>query len=88
MTTLPPAQVKKFSDDTLEKKIYNAVEELAQYLPIQNDRYRLGYNLYKQFIGEGDTTEVIVRTNRFAINGITKEDLVKLIDEKMSAIKK
>lgn len=88
MSTLAPAAVKKFSDDTLEKKVYNAVDELAEFLPIQNDRYRLGYNVYKQLIGEGDTTEIIVRSNRFSVNGISKQDLVKLIKQKIAAIKK
>ncbi len=87
MTTLPPAGVKKFPEDSLEKKIYNAVDELAEYLPIPNDRYRLGYNLYKRAIGEGDTIDVIIRTNRFTINGVSKTELAKLIEDKIKDIK-
>jgi len=79
MSTLPPPATKKFPEDSLEKKVYNIAKSLAEYLPIMNDRNRLGYNLYKFMIGEGDEPAVIVRTNKFTIEGITKEELTAKI---------
>lgn len=86
MTTLPPAQVQRFKDDSLEKKVYSIAEELKDYLPLPNDRNRLGFNLYKKFKGEGDDVSTIVRTNRFTIQNISKEELIQLIEEKISNI--
>lgn len=86
MTTLPPAHVQRFKDDSLEKKVYSIAEELKDYLPLPNDRNRLGFNLYKKFKGEGDDVSTIVRTNRFTIQSISKEELIQLIEEKISNI--
>jgi len=86
MTTLPPASVQKFSADSLEKKVYAVAEEIKEYMPLDNDRNRLGFNLYKKFKGEGDDVAIIFRTNKFQIQGISKEDLIKLVEEKISKI--
>lgn len=86
MTTLPPANVQRFPADSLEKKVYAVAEEIKEYMPLDNDRNRLGYNLYKKFKGEGDAVATIFRTNKFQIQSISKEDLIKLVEEKISKI--
>jgi hypothetical protein len=86
MTTLPPAHVQKFLEETLESKVYAVAEEMKEFMPLDNDRNRLGFNLFKKFKGEGDDVATIFRTNKFHIQGINKKDLIKLIEEKISNI--
>ncbi len=74
MTTLPSPGTNQFPDDSVEKQVYNIVDGLKEYLPIMNDRNRLGFCLYKYMQGEGDTPEVIVKTNKLVLEGITPEE--------------
>jgi hypothetical protein len=62
MTTLPPPGVKEFPADSLEKKIYSIVESFAEFMPVQNDRYRLGYCLFKYVNGEGDEPKIALKS--------------------------
>ncbi len=88
MTSLPPAPVKPFPENSIEKKAYSIAESLAEFLPIMNDRNRLGFNLYRHLRGEGDDIRTIVITNKFTIENISREDLISLIEEKVEAVKK
>ncbi len=88
MTTLPSPGTNKFPDDSVEKQVYNIVDGLKEYLPIQNDRNRLGFCLYKHMTGEGDSPEVIVKTNKLIIEGITPEELASKISAELDKIKK
>ena len=45
MTTKAPPSVKEFAADTLEKIAYKSVEAIAVEEP--NDRYRLGYHVWR-----------------------------------------
>lgn len=87
MSTLPPPAVRKFSETTLEKKIYNIVESLKDYLPVTNDRNRLGFNLYKYMKGEGDHPSVIVKNAKVTITGISEKELVKKLTGEIEKIK-
>lgn len=86
MTTLPPPATKLFPEDSLEKKCYNIAESLKEYIPIMNDRYRLGFNLYRYMKGEGDPPEVLIKTVKIKIEGITLEELLKKLKEELSKI--
>ncbi len=88
MTTLPSPGTNKFSDDSVEKQVYNIVDGLKEYLPIMNDRNRLGFCLYKHMQGEGDSPEVIVRTNKLVLEGITPEELASKISTELDKLKK
>jgi hypothetical protein len=88
MTSLPPAPVKPFPETSIEKKAYSIAESLAEYLPIMNDRNRLGFNLYRHLKGEGDDIQTIVRTNKFTIEKISKEELIQLIEQKVEEVRK
>jgi hypothetical protein len=77
MTTLPPPNTREFSESTREKKAYNLVEKFAEYLPIANDRNRLGYGLFKYLEGEGDPPAVLLRSSKLKIEGITIDELAK-----------
>jgi hypothetical protein len=86
MGTLPPPSTQKFPDDSIERKVYNLVERLAEYLPLPNDRNRLGFNLYKLMKGEGDKPEVILLNAKLTIKGISEKELAKKIDEELKKI--
>ncbi len=88
MTTLPPPAVKVFPESSLEKQCYNLAESFKPYMPVMNDRNRLGFNLYRLVIGEGDSPEVIIRTNKFTLEGITAAEFAKKIEEGVALIKK
>lgn len=88
MTSLPSPGTNKFPDDSVEKQAYNIVEGLKEYLPILNDRNRLGFCLYKNLKGEGDSPEVIVKTNKLVIKGITPEELASKIGNELNKIKR
>ncbi len=88
MTSLKSAGTNKFPDDSLEKQVYNIVDGLKDYLPIMNDRNRLGFCLFKYMKGEGDSPEVIIKTNKLTIEGITPEELASKINSGLEKIKK
>ncbi len=86
MTTLPPPATKVFPESTIEKKCYNIVEMFKENIPIINDRNRLGFNLYKYMSGEGDSPEILVKSTKIKIEGMTKEELAKRLTEELSKI--
>ncbi len=86
MTTLPPPATKVFPESTIEKKCYNIVEMFKENIPIMNDRNRLGYNLYKFMTGEGDSPEILVKSTKIKIEGMTKAELAKRLTEELSKI--
>jgi len=87
MTSLPPPQTKNFPDDSLEKKVYKIVEDLSEYLPVMNDRNRLGFSLYKYMKGEGDSPEILVKSSKVKVVGISLEDLAAKISKEIQNIK-
>jgi hypothetical protein len=57
-------------------------------IPIVNDRNRLGFNLYKYMKGEGDKPEILVKSTKIKIIGITKEELARKLSEALTKIEK
>jgi hypothetical protein len=88
MSTLPPPATKLFPEDSLEKKVYNVVEQFSQFLPVANDRNRMGFSLYKYAIGEGDAPDILVKTSKVKIEGISPEDLAAKMSVEIEKIKK
>lgn len=88
MTTLPPAGVKQFPEDSLEKQVYALVEKFSGNIPVQNDRNRLAYSMCKYVQGEGDSPEVLVRSTKIKIEGIGREELAEKLSEGLKDIKK
>jgi hypothetical protein len=86
MTTLPPPATKVFPESTIEKKCYNIVEMFKENIPIMNDRNRLGFNLYKYMSGEGDSPEILVKSTKIKIEGMTKAELAERLTEELSKI--
>ena len=87
MGTLPPPATKPFPDDSIEKQVYKAVDKLREYLPIENDRNRLGFALYKYVTGEGDEPYITVKSTKVKIEGISQEELAKKLSVEIDIIK-
>ena len=88
MGTLPPPKTKNFPDDSLEKQVYNIVEQFHEYIPIMNDRNRLGFSLFKFLKGEGDDPDTLIKSSKIKIEGISKEELAKKIGSEIEKLKK
>ncbi len=87
MTTLPPPGTNEFPDSSIEKKVYGIVESFSDYIPISNDKNRLGFGLYKYMVGEGDPPETLLKSTKIKIEGITLEDLAAKIKAKLEEVK-
>ncbi len=87
MTTLPPPGVSPVSESSIEKKVYDIVNKFNDYLPVVNDRYRLGFTLYKFVKGEGDPPEVLVKSTKIKLEGISEAEFAKKLSEELKKIK-
>jgi hypothetical protein len=87
MGTLPPPATKSFPEDSIEKKVYNLVDKFKEYLPIENDRNRLGFALYKYATNEGDEPSITLKSTKVKIEGITLQELAKRITIEIDKIK-
>ncbi|MFO7447580.1 MAG: hypothetical protein R6W90_14510 [Ignavibacteriaceae bacterium] len=88
MGTLPPPATQNFPEDSLEKQVYSIVENLSEYIPILNDRNRLGFSLYKYVKGEGDHPNILVKATKIKIEGVSPEELAAKITTEIEKIKK
>jgi hypothetical protein len=88
MTTLPPPSTNEFPQNSVEKQVYEIVNKFEQNIPRMNDRNRLGYTLYKYMIGEGDPPEVLVKTTKIQLEGITQNELANKLTEELKSVKK
>ena len=87
MSTLPPPSTKKFSESSLESKVYKIAEGLKEYLPVLNDRNRLGFSLYLYVKGEGDKPEILVQNLKMNIRNISSEELTQKVKDELEKIK-
>lgn len=87
MTTSAAPATKMFPENSLEKQCYNVAETFKEYIPITNDRYRLGFNLFRFLKGEGDAPEILVKSAKLKIEGIEPAELAKRISEELTKIK-
>ena len=87
MGTLPPPGTKLFPEDSLEKKVYNTVDKFREYLPIENERNRLGFALFKYVTNEGYEPRITLKSNKVKLEGITLEDLAQKIKIEIDKIK-
>lgn len=82
MTTKPPAEINYSDPENFVKKIYNAIEELADIIPVPNDRNRLSFCLNMYFNNESDSvlSSIIQAQPRSAT--VMYAELEKLIEAK------
>jgi hypothetical protein len=86
MTTLTPPGTIEFPDTSLEKKVYNIVEQFSEHIPITNDKNRLGYCLFKFMKGEGDSPKVALRSAKIKVVGISIDELAEKMDAELKKI--
>jgi hypothetical protein len=86
MTTLTPPGTIEFPQSSLEKKIYNIVENFAEYIPITNDKNRLGYCLFKFMKGEGDSPKISLRSAKIKVVGISIDELAEKLDIELKKV--
>ena len=87
MATKAPSPVKSFPDSSLEKQVYSLVDSLMEFIPVENDRYRLGYGLVKYIEGNGDAPEILVKSTKVEIANISASELAQNLSEGISKIK-
>lgn len=87
MTTLPPPSVNPTPEQSIEKKVYGIVDKFKDHLPVVNDRYRLGFTLYKYMVGEGDAPEILVKSTKIKVQGISLEELAKKLSQEIQNLK-
>jgi len=73
---------------SIERQVYAIVEEFKDNVPVPNDRNRLAFCLYKYVNGEGDSPEILVKTTKIKIEGISEKELGTKLKEKVSTVKK
>ena len=86
MATLQPPSENKFSENSIEKKIYNLIDSYQAYIPIQNDRYRLSYYLYKFLNNEGEPPLKSIEYSKIKIINIDKKSLALQIEKELESI--
>jgi hypothetical protein len=87
MATLPPPATNNYPGESIEKQVYNIAEKYSDYVPLKNDRNRLGYTLYKYFLGEADPPEISVKSIKIKIENISLKELVNKINEDIKQVK-
>ena len=87
MTTLPAPGMHEFPESSLEKKVYNLVDSLSEYIPVTNDQNRLGFGLYKYMKGEGDHPKVLLRSAKIKVAGISLDELAEKISSELDKIR-
>lgn len=87
MSTLASAPVQEFPDSSTEKKAYAIAESFAGYLPISNDRNRLGFQLFRHLTGAGETIPIAIKTAKLTLKGITEEQLIQKVTEAIQSIR-
>ncbi len=77
---------KKAHADSIEKKCYKIVGKFEEFIPVTNDRNRLGFCLVKYMQGEGDPPEVLVKSTKVQLEGIAGEELATKLNEELNKI--
>jgi hypothetical protein len=83
MTSLPPPKVKIFAENSKERLVYNIVEKYAENIPVPNDRNRMGFCLFKYVTGEGDKPEILVKTTKIRLIGISPKEMAAKLNEEL-----
>lgn len=87
MSTLPPPAVNPAPENSIEKKVYEIVDKYKDNIPVVNDRYRLGFTLFKYVTGEGDPPEIIIKSTKIKLEGISEAEFAKKLTEELKKLK-
>jgi len=88
MATLQPPFTQEFPLDSIEKQVYSIVEKFKEFIPIDNDRNRLSFYLFKYLNNEGEPPIKSIPYAKVTLNGITKEALAEKLDAELLNIRK
>ena len=85
MTTKAPAQVEKFAGDALESISYKVVDDVRTREP--NDRFRLGYHVWRYLTGTIPSVEEAVRVSGVRLaDGETIERVTDLVEKRLGEL--
>jgi len=87
MSTKPAFATTPHPENSVERKTYNLVESLKEFMPIENDRNRLGYGLFKYLNGEGDAPTVLLQSAKIRFEGIEYSELAQKLADGLKEIK-
>ena len=87
MTTKPASPVKVFPENSIEAQTYSLVDSLKEFIPIENDRNRLGYGLVQYLQGNGDAPEILLKSAKIRIERIELKELAQKISDGLKTIK-
>lgn len=82
MTTKPPAEVNYFDSETAIKKLYSAIDELEDIIPVANDRNRLSFCLNMYLNNQTDTIFNAIIQAQPRSSTVKYAELEKLIEKK------
>lgn len=80
MTTVPPAAVKEFPPDSLEKIAYESVSAIPTQEP--NDGNRLGYHVWRWLVDHEGTLAQAIRTSGSRLQ-ISEVQALRIIEENL-----
>ncbi len=79
--------IDKNNSDSLEEKVYSFINTFSEFLPVENDRNRLSFDLLKSIRGEGDSVFTTIKKNKLHIEKISLEDLAHKVENGLKEIK-
>jgi hypothetical protein len=82
MTTKPPAEINYFDAENLTKKLYIAIDEFEDIIPIPNDRNRLSFCLNMYLKNEIESILNAIEQAKPRSSTIDYSELEKLIVKK------
>ena len=82
MTTKSPAEVHLFDAEASIKKLYSAIDELEEFIPVPNDRNRLSFCLNMFMNNESDSILSSVIQAQPRSSTVNYNELEKLILKK------
>ena len=83
MTTKSPAEVKFFDIETEIKKLYTAIDELDEIIPVPNDRNRLSFCLNMYLNNETDSVFNAIFQAQPRSSKVDYKELEKLVIKKL-----
>ena len=86
MTTKPPPKVKEEDNSSIVKKIYSIVDALEDVIPVMNDRYRLGFCLYRYYDGLANSIYEAIQSAKPWSCKIDFKELDKIITSKFEEL--
>lgn len=86
MTTKPPPKIKQEQENSAVKKIYTMLEEFKDVLPVSNDRYRIGFCLYRYYTGEAGSVKEALSSAAPITCKIDLKELGEKINEKYNSL--